>query len=135
MLERAAAVVCHGGMGIVQKALAAGAPIAAVPFGRDQPEVARRIAESGAGVAVPLKRLSAERLRVTVRDAMTMRPEARRPGGPDSFGGAAEELAAGRGLVLEAHGVRSFAKVGGSVTGRCRFAGISPFRRTVIRRG
>ena len=41
VLERAAAVVCHSGMGIVQKAIAAGVPIAAVPFGRDQPEVAR----------------------------------------------------------------------------------------------
>lgn len=42
VLECAAAVVCHSGMGIVQKSVAAGVPIAAVPFGRDQPEVARR---------------------------------------------------------------------------------------------
>ena len=105
VLERTAAVVCHGGMSIVQKAIAAGVPIAAVPFGRDQPEVARRIKESGAGVAVPLKRLSAERLRVAVRDAMAMRPAARSWGGPESFADAAEQ-----GLVLEAHGVRSFAR-------------------------
>ena len=52
LLERAVAVVCHGGMGIVQKAVAAGVPIVAVPFGRDQPEVGRRIAESGTGVLV-----------------------------------------------------------------------------------
>ena len=52
VLERAAAVVCHGGMGIVQKAVAAGVPIVAVPFGRDQPEVGRRIAESKTGVQV-----------------------------------------------------------------------------------
>ena len=51
LLERAAAVVCHGGMGIVQKSVAAGVPIVAVPFGRDQPEVGRRIAESGSGRA------------------------------------------------------------------------------------
>ncbi len=95
----AAAVVCHGGMGIVQKA------IAAVPLGRDQPEVARRITESGAGVAVALKRLSAERLRVAVRDAMAMRPAGRCSGGPESFADAAEQ-----GLVLETHGVRSFAR-------------------------
>jgi MGT family glycosyltransferase len=48
VLEHAAAVVCHAGMGIVQKSVAAGVPIAAVPFGRDQPEVGRRIAEAGA---------------------------------------------------------------------------------------
>ena len=40
ILEIAACVVCHGGMGITQKALAAGVPVCAVPFGRDQPEVA-----------------------------------------------------------------------------------------------
>ena len=56
VLERAAAVVCHGGMGIVQKAIAAGVPIAAVPFGRDQPEVARRVVEAGAGVAAARRR-------------------------------------------------------------------------------
>jgi UDP:flavonoid glycosyltransferase YjiC (YdhE family) len=39
-----------------------------------QPEVARRIAESGAGVAVALERLSARSLRGAVREAMTMRP-------------------------------------------------------------
>lgn len=42
LLERAACVVCHAGMGITQKALAHAVPVVAVPFGRDQPEVARR---------------------------------------------------------------------------------------------
>jgi hypothetical protein len=39
VLERAVAVICHAGMGIVHKAVG-GVPIAAVPIGRDQPEVA-----------------------------------------------------------------------------------------------
>lgn len=34
VLEHAAAVVCHGGMGIVQKSIAAGVPLVVVPFGR-----------------------------------------------------------------------------------------------------
>src|SRR3954452_7663895 len=79
VLERAAAVVSHSGMGIVQKAIAAGVPIAAVPFGRDQPEVARRVVEAGAGVQLRIKDLSAERLRATVREALAMRPSAGRP--------------------------------------------------------
>jgi UDP:flavonoid glycosyltransferase YjiC (YdhE family) len=62
VLERAAAVVTHSGMGIVQKAIAAGVPIAAVPFGRDQPEVARRVVEAGAGVQLRTKDLSPEEL-------------------------------------------------------------------------
>src|SRR6185437_965317 len=35
LLERASCVVCHGGMGITQKALANGVPVCVVPFGRD----------------------------------------------------------------------------------------------------
>ncbi len=50
LLGKAAAVVCHAGMGITQKALASGVPACAVPFGRDQFEVARRLEVSGAGV-------------------------------------------------------------------------------------
>ncbi|MEX5634552.1 nucleotide disphospho-sugar-binding domain-containing protein [Parafrankia sp. FMc2] len=103
VLERAAAVVCHSGMGIVQKAVAAGVPIVAVPFGRDQPEVARRVAEAGAGVLLPAKRLTAERLRAAVRTAMDGRAGAlsasrriHEHGGGESFAAVAEELAAQR---------------------------------------
>jgi MGT family glycosyltransferase len=92
VLERAAAVVCHSGMGIVQKAVAHGVPIVAVPFGRDQPEVSRRVAEGGAGVRLRAKDLSPERLRACVREAMAMTPGRRGSGGPELFADAAEEL-------------------------------------------
>jgi len=99
VLERAAAVVCHSGMGIVQKAVAAGVPIAAVPFGRDQPEVARRVIEAGAGVQLPARKLTPERLRATVREALALRAGAqaagarlRAAGGGARFADAAEEL-------------------------------------------
>lgn len=78
VLPAAAAVVCHGGMGIVTKAASAGVPAVVVPFGRDQPEVARRVAESGAGVVLPPKRLTPERLRTSVRAARSMTEGARR---------------------------------------------------------
>lgn len=78
VLERAACVVCHGGMGITQKALAAGVPVCAVPFGRDQFEVGRRVEVAGAGVMLPAKRLSAERLRKAVREAIAKRAGAQR---------------------------------------------------------
>ena len=103
VLERAAAVVSHSGMGIVQKAIAAGVPIAAVPFGRDQPEVARRVIEAGAGVQLRIKHLTPERLRATVREALAMRPQAqaagarlRAAGGGARFADAAEELVSER---------------------------------------
>jgi MGT family glycosyltransferase len=92
VLDRAAAVVCHSGMGIVQKAIAAGVPIAAVPFGRDQPEVARRVVESGAGVQLRTKDLTPERLRAAVREALALRPSARGAGGGARFADAVEEL-------------------------------------------
>jgi UDP:flavonoid glycosyltransferase YjiC (YdhE family) len=99
ILERAVAVVCHSGMGIVQKALAASVPVVAVPFGRDQPEVARRVAEAGAGIALSAKRLSAATLRAAVNDAIALRPRLDRlaarldaAGAPDRFAAAAEEL-------------------------------------------
>ena len=62
VLERAMYVICHAGMGIAQKALAHGVPVVAVPFGRDQPEVARRVDVARAGVRLPAHRLSPQRL-------------------------------------------------------------------------
>jgi len=63
LLPRACAVICHGGMGITQRALAAGVPTCVVPWGRDQLEVGRRVAESNCGVLLPRPRLSPARLR------------------------------------------------------------------------
>jgi MGT family glycosyltransferase len=78
VLERAACVVCHAGMGITQKALAHGVPVVAVPFGRDQPEVARRVEVARAGVRLPARKLTPERLRASVRRAIELRPGAER---------------------------------------------------------
>jgi MGT family glycosyltransferase len=78
LLERAAVVVTHGGMGATQKALARGVPVCAVPFGRDQLEVARRVEVSGAGTRLPALKLSPERLRDAVLEAMHKRPGAER---------------------------------------------------------
>lgn len=71
VLDRAVCVVTHGGMGITQKALDRGIPVCAVPFGRDQFEVARRIEVARCGVRLPARRLSAPRLRAAVNSALT----------------------------------------------------------------
>ena len=52
VMPHAAAMVCHGGSGTVNAALAAGLPMAVVPLFADQPHNARRVAEIGAGIAV-----------------------------------------------------------------------------------
>ncbi len=78
VLARAACAITHGGMGATQKALAHGVPVCAVPFGRDQFEVARRVEVVGAGARLPAKRLRPDLLRERVRRAMRLRDGARR---------------------------------------------------------
>jgi MGT family glycosyltransferase len=100
VLARAACVVCHGGMGITQKALAAAVPVVIVPFGRDQLETARRVELAGAGVRLPPRRLRPERLAEAVRRAIELREGALRvsrlfasAGGAVAAAAAIEEVA------------------------------------------
>jgi MGT family glycosyltransferase len=72
VLDRAVCAATHGGMGATQKALAHGVPVCAVPFGRDQLEVARRVEVVGAGTRLSARRLRPDRLRDKVREAMTL---------------------------------------------------------------
>ncbi|MFJ4207928.1 glycosyltransferase [Paenarthrobacter sp. NPDC089675] len=99
ILARAAVAVTHGGMGATQKALSAGVPCVVVPFGRDQLEVAARVKHANAGVRVPKRKLSPERLREAVRRAATMADGAcriasgyRRAGGTAAAAEAIEAL-------------------------------------------
>jgi MGT family glycosyltransferase len=94
VIRRSAAVVCHGGMGITQKALLAGVPVCIVPFGRDQIEVARRVQVVGAGVRLPARRLSPARLRAAVDEAVTLRPAAGRVARQLSTAGGAQAAVA-----------------------------------------
>jgi MGT family glycosyltransferase len=91
VLDRAAVAITHGGMGATQKALSRGVPVCVVPFGRDQMEVAMRVQVSGSGTRLPVKRLTPERLRARVHEAMQCGDGARRvaQGYADSGGVAA----------------------------------------------
>jgi UDP:flavonoid glycosyltransferase YjiC (YdhE family) len=98
VLERASCAITHGGMGVTQKALALGVPVCAVPFGRDQFEVARRVEVAGAGTQLYSWRLTPKRLRKKVREATERRPGAERiaeaydaTGGPRAAADAFEE--------------------------------------------
>jgi UDP:flavonoid glycosyltransferase YjiC (YdhE family) len=53
VLPHAAAMVCHGGYGTTSGALAYGVPLVVVPMFADQPSNALRVAEIGAGIALP----------------------------------------------------------------------------------
>jgi len=78
VLQRAAVVICHGGMGITQRALSRGVPVVVVPYGRDQLEVARRVEHAGVGVALKPSRLDARSLAAAVATARNMTDNARR---------------------------------------------------------
>jgi len=93
ILRRSACAITHGGMGATQKALAMGVPVCAVPFGRDQFEVARRVEASGAGNRLPVWRLKPERLRRKVREAIACRPGAERIGRAFAAAGGAAAAA------------------------------------------
>jgi len=74
-----------------------GVPVCAVPFGRDQLEVACRVEVAGAGTRLPASWLRPDRLRVKTREAMTRTAGARRvaagfaaAGGPAAAASAAE---------------------------------------------
>ena len=99
LLERTVCVVCHGGMGITQKALLAGVPVCIVPFGRDQLEVGRRVQVAGAGIRLPAVLLTVRRLRRAIQRTIELREGARRvsrrlhaAGGARSAADALEEL-------------------------------------------
>jgi MGT family glycosyltransferase len=72
VLDQAVVAITHGGMGSTQKALARGVPVCAVPYGRDQFEVARRVEVSHSGTRLPAKKLNPVRLKSKVLQAMSM---------------------------------------------------------------
>jgi MGT family glycosyltransferase len=89
LLERADVVVCHGGMGITQKALAAGVPVCVVPWARDQLDVAAHVLAAGAGTRVSRRRLSPARLAAAAEQARGCRAGAARVrAGFEATGGA-----------------------------------------------
>jgi MGT family glycosyltransferase len=100
VLPRADVVVCHGGMGITQRALAAGVPVCVVPWGRDQLEVGRRVVVAGAGSMVPRSKLTAARLKSAVEEARGRRPGVERvKAGYAAAGGTARSVELLEGLV------------------------------------
>jgi MGT family glycosyltransferase len=89
ILPHADVVVCHGGMGVTQKALSFGVPVCVVPWGRDQLDVAAHVLEAEAGTRVSRRRLSPARLAAAVEKARACRPGAARVrAGYEATGGA-----------------------------------------------
>lgn len=91
VLDRAVCAVTHGGMGATLRALDRAVPVCAVPFGRDQYEVAMRVKVAHCGTRLPARKLTPRRLRAKVIEAMTMTDGAYRVArGLAATGGAAK---------------------------------------------
>ncbi|MFD5625848.1 macrolide family glycosyltransferase [Streptomyces sp. NPDC127072] len=67
VLARAALFITHGGMNSVNEAMYAGVPMLVVPQGADQPMVARRVVELGAGLSIHTQDVTGNSVRVLAR--------------------------------------------------------------------
>jgi len=67
VLARTAVFVTHGGMNSVNEALHAGVPMLVIPQGADQPAVARRVVEVGAGLSIRSEDSNPATIRTHVR--------------------------------------------------------------------
>jgi MGT family glycosyltransferase len=66
LLQRAALTITHAGLNTALESLSCGVPMVAIPIANDQPGVAARVAWSGSGAVVPIKRASERRLRAAI---------------------------------------------------------------------
>lgn len=107
LLERAAAVVTHGGHNTVCEALAHALPLVVAPIRDDQPIVAEQVVAAGAGVRVRFGRVRAAGLRAALDEVM----------GDDSYRRAAGRVQA------------SFASAGGAGAAADRLEALAAARR------
>ncbi|MGW1541867.1 macrolide family glycosyltransferase [Streptomyces sp. NPDC002309] len=70
VLARASLFVTHGGMNSVSESLYAGVPMLVVPLGADQPLVARRVVELGAGLSIPPQDVTEGSVRALARQLL-----------------------------------------------------------------
>ena len=71
LLQRTTLTITHAGMNTTLESLSNGVPMVAIPIANDQPGVAARIAWTGTGKVVPLKRLNVSRLRLAIEQVLT----------------------------------------------------------------
>jgi UDP:flavonoid glycosyltransferase YjiC (YdhE family) len=70
IVKRAALVITHAGLNTVLESLSEGVPLVALPLGNDQPGVAARVAARGAGLVIPQKKLTAQKLRAAIETVL-----------------------------------------------------------------
>lgn len=71
LLQKATLTITHAGMNTTLESLSNGVPMVAIPITNDQPGVAARIAWTGTGEVIPLKKVSVEKLQKTIKQVLT----------------------------------------------------------------
>ncbi|MEM8675921.1 MAG: glycosyltransferase [Cyanobacteria bacterium P01_G01_bin.67] len=71
LLPQVALTITHGGMNTTLECLTYGVPMVAIPIANDQPGIASRIAWSGVGEMIPLKKLNTENLQQAIKQVLT----------------------------------------------------------------
>lgn len=71
LLQRTTLTITHAGMNTTLESLSNGVPMVAIPIANDQPGVAARIAWTGTGEMVPLKRLGVSKLLSAIQRVLT----------------------------------------------------------------
>ncbi|WP_353839160.1 nucleotide disphospho-sugar-binding domain-containing protein [Moorena sp. SIO4E2] len=71
LLQKATLTITHAGMNTTLESLSNGVPMVAIPITNDQPGVAARIAWTGTGEVIPLKKMSLEKLQKAIKLVLT----------------------------------------------------------------
>jgi MGT family glycosyltransferase len=71
LLNRAKLCITHAGLNTTLEALTHGVPLIAIPITNDQPGVAARIAYTGTGEVIPLKKLNSSNLHKVIERVLT----------------------------------------------------------------
>lgn len=71
LLKKATLVITHAGMNTALESLSNGVPMVAIPVTNDQPAVAARIVWSGTGEAIPIDKLTIEKLQKCIHKVLT----------------------------------------------------------------
>lgn len=71
VLKKADVFLSHGGLNSVSEALYYGVPVIAIPMSNDQPAVAKRLKELGAGIELKMEDITPSLLKQTVRDILS----------------------------------------------------------------
>ncbi|PZO40624.1 MAG: glycosyl transferase family 1 [Pseudanabaena frigida] len=71
LLQKAKLTITHAGLNTTLESLSYGVPMVAIPIANDQPGTAARIAWTGTGVVIPVKKLTVPKLRNAIQTVLS----------------------------------------------------------------